>query len=1656
VRTCPSAEQLHRLILEDLPPAEASDLDAHVQDCPGCQRVLDELTADPLVPQLRFSGSLGRSAILHICAGHAVPAPEKLPLDGDDRSSGDGDVPTENHCAPGRQIEAGSGETPVLDVVGESWGEFRIVRELGQGGMGVVYEAYQGSLKRHVALKILPDRGDAARFRREAKAAGRLHHTNIVPVFGVGEHQGRAYYVMQYIAGRSLDRVLKERAGTVPSRFDDREMARLGVQVAEALAYAHAQGVIHRDIKPSNLLLDERDTVWITDFGLAYDASDTHSLTSTGDFLGTLRYVAPERFSERGDERADIYGLGVTLYELISGRPAYADGDHAVLIHQILNQEPVPPRQVDRRIARDLETIVLKAMARDPEQRYATAEALAEDLRRFLADRTILARRVGAWERLRRWARRNKVVAGLLAALVAVFLAGFVGVTVQWRRANDEAIRANRLAKAESVRRIQAQAEIASRDFDKGVELTRKGDVDYGLLWMAEALTETPPERAEVARVARMNLAAWEGQMHLRRAVLEHPTVVYHARFRPDGRAILTHGDEKAARLWDVVTGRPLVPPMEHPDKVDCIAFSPDGRLIATGCDDRKVRIWDTVTGRPFGKALDHGEGRGEPIAWVEFSPDGRLLLSRDFLQTTRLWEIQTGRRIELPREADTSRFAGISNMERDGLLNFYDNTNRVALFSPDGGRLLLLDRANRRVRTFDIASGTQVGPPIAGEGLAWVSFSPDGRLIGTGDRGRTAQLWDAATGREVASLSSADGGFLGATFSPDSQRLLVLSENSAQLWDVADGRPVWGPLRHEGRIRVGAFSPDGRLIVTASDDHTARVWDAATGELIGSPLRHEREVWDASFSPDGRLIVTASLDGTAQLWELSRGDLAPIGQRTVRPNRRVDGITGIEINKRVYKRLCHATIDREGSRVLISGDHMARLVEVDTGEPIGRPMTQQDWLQETIAAFSPDGRRIATANRDVVLYEVGNERGFGAIPGARNGSMGRSKPLLLPHLRRGTSLAFSPDGKVLATTEMHGTVLLWDTGTGTRIGQPFDAGMGARSMAFSPDGRLLAVGTGPAKAQALLWDLAAGRARGDAVRFKDGMECLAFSPDGSALAAGSADGSFRVIDTVTGLVRVDVHPGGILKGVAFSPDGRLMLTTSHRGDMTDARLWDARTGAAASPVMTYPDRSQIPAIFKPDGSAFAAPSADHTIRLWDVATAKPLGVVGTLRNECFALAFRPDGRSLVAVELPGIVHKWPIPEPSVRTIADLVQHVQLRTDRELDPGKSPVALSPERRRQLRAEGGDAPLMPETTDEAAWHEAIARDAEAAGDSFGLRWRLDRLIAAQPDDGLLHARRARAALWADDVASAEADLEQAIALGPRDRILDWMLHRAEDFRYEGRPADALRLLDRIITVRPDDWLTYAQRAEMLPFVGRDAEYWGEIERARARGGDIAFLIRIADERSRAGRWAEAVPLWDRAIALQPVPYCVWQWATIAHLEMDDEDGYRRVCQIVRDRHPGVIDEQYVSEYLASVLSLGPGAVGDDGKALGWIEPLPAAIDPADRAFKRQCLRTLGAVLYRLGRYREAIDRIEEGIAVGGRSGVPPEEAIFLAMAHFRIGDTDKARSLLASPWDDESDRRSVEPWWADRHLRLLRSEAARLILDPSFPTDPFAP
>src|SRR5262245_218366 len=444
-------------------------------------------------------------------------------------------------------------------------GEYRILREVGRGGMGIVYEALQESLGRHVALKVLPAQARDSglfleRFRREAQSAARLHHTNIVAVFGVGEHNGIHYYAMQFIRGQTLEAVLRElrhvrtgSAGTSglgvgsadgsslpaarrgePQYF--RNVARVGVQVAQALAYAHGQGVIHRDIKPANLMLDQQGTVWVTDFGLAR-AEGLADLTGPGDVVGTLRYMAPEQLAAQADARTDVYALGTTLYELATLRPAFDDPVRARLIERIRHHDPTPPRRVDPQVPLDLEKIILKATAREPGRRYQTAAALAEDLRLFLDGRPVRARPVGPLGRAWRWAVRRR--RALLAAVGVAVLA--VGLVLGGLAARDASRR-------EEVR-LQAQTILDA--LGRGDQLTARalltedarGDLAQSVLAPLQPGGE-PPADFEIGRVS---ISGDDALVHVTATRAGHREEI-ELRFRRERGAWRLHGTETGSQ----------------------------------------------------------------------------------------------------------------------------------------------------------------------------------------------------------------------------------------------------------------------------------------------------------------------------------------------------------------------------------------------------------------------------------------------------------------------------------------------------------------------------------------------------------------------------------------------------------------------------------------------------------------------------------------------------------------------------------------------------------------------------------------------------------------------------------------------------------------------------------------------------------------------------------------------------------------------------------------------------------------------------------------------------------------------------------------------------------------------------------------------------
>jgi serine/threonine protein kinase len=578
-------------------------------------------------------------------------------------------------------------------------GHYRILGELGRGGMGVVYEAEDELLGRHVALKVLAalshhNADRLERFRREARSAARLHHTNIVPVFEVGEHLGIHYYAMQFIRGQSLDRVLREvaRARQHPGRgpaapgnaaptdvlaaslaqslqtgawgpaepppggdpvdavaaiapppspegktsdvFAEsdaryfRQVARLGVQAAEALAYAHAQQIVHRDIKPSNLLLDEQGTLWVTDFGLA--KGEGEDLTRTGDVVGTLGYMAPERFAGVSDVRSDIYGLGLTLYEFLVLRPAFADGDRARLIQRVTSEEPAPPRRLDRRVPRDLETIVLKAIAKEPGRRYQRGAELAEDLRRFLADRPILARRSSAWEQARRWCRRNPVLALLSGAVGLLLLLLVVGSLASAWHMNQVAERATR-AEAEATNRL---FEALVTRAEAGRTSKRPGQRFDGLEALRQATEIARDQRRPAADLLRLRNSAiallalpdirreqeWEGNPPGTNGLaFDAPGERYAWSFRDEGIRVCRLADHK--ELFRLPT-----PPADCVSRWAWMRFSPDRRYLAAWYASwsarRALEVWDQHAGQFRRPCASVDDVSTQP----EFAADNRTL----------------------------------------------------------------------------------------------------------------------------------------------------------------------------------------------------------------------------------------------------------------------------------------------------------------------------------------------------------------------------------------------------------------------------------------------------------------------------------------------------------------------------------------------------------------------------------------------------------------------------------------------------------------------------------------------------------------------------------------------------------------------------------------------------------------------------------------------------------------------------------------------------------------------------------------------------------------------------------------------------------------------------------------------------------------------
>jgi WD40 repeat protein len=971
-------------------------------------------------------------------------------------------------------------ETAVPGAKLQYFGDYELLEEISRGGMGVVFKARQMSLSRLVAVKLI-SAGTLAtpelvkRFKAEAEAAASLAHPNIVPIYEIGEHQGQHYFSMGLIEGPNLRSAISNfKLGP-----NSESAVRLVATVARAVHYAHQRGILHRDIKPSNILLDAAGEPHLTDFGLAKLIEKESTLTRTNAVLGTPAYMSPEQ--ARGDTKevttaADVYGVGAVLYEMLTGSAPFAGGTSLETIRQVLEQEPRRPSACNPRIDRDLETICLKCLEKEPGRRYSSAAGLVSDLERWLRHEPIMARRSSPRERLGKWVRRRPATAALGTAALLLLILVAIGSPIAAWRIN----RARQLAQAREVQARRA-AYVASMNLvQQAWEQSKVGRV-------RQILQDTA-----LSPMRDFEWYYWQGQTHLELKTLRgHLGPIGTVAFTSDGRFLTTSADA-TAKIWLVESGRELFTLQGHTALIWSGAFSPDGRWVATASWDGTAKVWDAATGGLRHTLRGHNGG-----VWaVTFSPNNQRIVTGGDDATARVWLTATGQELRTLR------------------LNY--GINCVA-FSPDGQRIVIgSDDATATV--WEVDSGRELLALHGHKGsIVSAAFSPDGRQIATASYDGTARVWDAVDGRPLLTLGSQRGEVTSLAFSPDGQRIVTgSSDTTAKVWDAATGRELFTLRGHNDVIACVAFSADGRQIATGSIDLTAKIWDAAGTRESITLTGHEAGVASVAFSPDAQRIVSGGRDQTVRVWDAASGRLLLslphsgwVRSVAFSPNGREiatgsddstiklwDAETGQELLKLDgHGRVWSVAFSPDGRRILAGGDDRTVHVWDRTSSQELLALPGHTGGIRTVAC-SPDGRRIITgsADRTAKVWDAATGQELFTVRG---------------HTGAVWSATFSLDGKWIVTGSEDQTARVWDVATGRQSLSLKGHTGGVRSVIFLRNGRRIITGSDDSTAR--VWDAETG---GEILTLRghtDGVRSVHVSFDGRRIVTGGADQSVRI-----------------------------------------------------------------------------------------------------------------------------------------------------------------------------------------------------------------------------------------------------------------------------------------------------------------------------------------------------------------------------------------------------------------------------------------------------------------------------------------------------------------------------------------------------------------
>ncbi len=1232
-------------------------------------------------------------------------------------------------------------------VKNRQFGEYEILEGIAQGGMGVIYKARQSRTDRLVALKtilsgMLAGEDQLQRFRTEAEAVANLDHPNIIPIYEVGEHDNQLFFSMKLIETGSLEDQIEH------YKADHKAAAKLIATVARAIHYAHQHGILHRDLKPDNILIDANGTPYVTDFGLAKRVGEQKQVTVTGEIIGTPNYMPPEQAEGKKHTpttAVDVYGLGAILYKLLTGRPPFQADSPLETIRMVTEQEPQRPSTLNHRADRDLETICLKCMEKDPARRYGSAEAVAEDLERWLRDEPILARPSSAFTRTIKWIKRRPAVAALVwVVLTAIvfFIVLVLSNDNKLQHERDFAVQQEslaRLAKTEaekSARQAENNAKISlSRlvrsQVGNGIRLFDEGDASGSLLWISEALSlmKNDPAGEEAQRI-RFGIVLrqcprlvgfWTESADLSAATAS-----------PDGRLIATASRAGIVHIHDAISGELIGPALEHTGTVTRVTFSPDSRRLATISGDKSkdyfARVWDLHTGKLVIPPLPNTR----PLNVATFSPDGSRLLTAGDDHSAHVWDLRTGK-------------STLPTLNHLGEIKY-------AAFSADGHFIVTTSQDHTAI-VWDASTGLAVTPALIHKNtINYAAFSPDNRFVVTAGDDRAVRIWDVTSGQLKGTPLHLNGAVTHVEFSPDGHKFVTANtDNTARVWDVETGEPITPPLPHNTKVLYASFSPDGRRILSHSEK-TSRIWDASSGQPLTPPLIQNAELLYAAFTHGGQDVILVSKDRVVKIWNVA---LSQPAHRT------------LEMEQGVQ----HVLFSPDKTQLLTVTEKSARVWDIATGNPLSPPlMESSDSTNQNsdilVARFSPDGKRVLMIcrNQKFVAWDI--QRGEALkLPPKSAGAPKQGRPFAKapPALRQEVMKLdktfnlgiFSADGSKLIEADYDRMATVSTVPRGPRI--PLRGHTAAiLHAAFSPDATRVI--TASADHTARIWDATQSKPALFILNHKDRVEHAEFSPDGRYVVTASWDNTARIWDANTGLpVGQPLEHSAEVRWATFSPNSHEVVTAS--ADNT-ARVWDATTGEPITPFLQH-NGWVIQATFSPDGGRVVTASGDNTARVWDAVTGEPISPflqhkdLPNSSNQVNSAIFSPDGRLVISAGMDGTARVWNLP-PDPRPLEDLQSLADLLSGRRIDPTGS---LTPAKSKTLE----DAwqhlrhayPLDFKTTREQilAWHEQQADNCEEAKDWFAAAFHLDKLIEANPKDPELKKRR--------DAAQAEMEKIQPV-------------------------------------------------------------------------------------------------------------------------------------------------------------------------------------------------------------------------------------------------------------------------------------------------------